>query len=220
MYRLLVEGAQINFVPDNPSLRLALMFAFVKNVNGRVWIHNKIFEIRLLNYFISLEDTRPRDVNSPRDLNRPRGITNQFKDEVTRNGNFNMELCLKKFSEHYQDIFNEKDQKFLERQGRIIFLMYLKPLINGIGLYEIESQLGDERKIDFKLHYGGTQFIIELKIWYGEVRHDAAYEQLAGYLDSLREDVGYLVTFDFRKNKKPDFKWIEFAGKKILDVVV
>lgn len=51
---------------------------------------------------------------------------------------------MKKFVEHFEEIYNEKDAKFVEKQGRKIFLLYLKPILNGVGNYYIEAQTRDE----------------------------------------------------------------------------
>ena len=67
------------------------------------------------------------------------------------------------------------------------------------------------------------QFIIELKLWYGDSKNEAAYQQLADYLKSKNTDCGYLITYDFRKNRPAKFKeckWIEWDGKKVFDVVL
>ena len=67
------------------------------------------------------------------------------------------------------------------------------------------------------------QFILELKIWSGDSNHEAAYEQLANYLQSKNIGAGYLLTFDFRKKGDDSFsenKWIEWDGKRIFDVVL
>jgi elongation factor P hydroxylase len=47
--------------------------------------------------------------------------------------------------------------------------------------------------------YRSEQFIVELKLWYGDAAHEDAYKQIAGYLESKNKDTGYLLTFDFRK---------------------
>jgi len=68
-----------------------------------------------------------------------------------------------------------------------------------------------------------------LKLWYGDKRHEEAYEQIADYLKSKNVDCGYLLTYDFRKRKDPhsrtsvrfhDVKWVEWEGKRIFDVVL
>jgi len=99
---------------------------------------------------------------------------------------------------------------------------YLKPLINGQGFYQIESQFTDLRRMDIVADFGRDQFIIELKLWKGEAEHNKAYDQLAGYMGSKGFSTGYLLTFDFRKGvkKQPYAKWAEHDGKRIFDVVV
>jgi hypothetical protein len=62
-----------------------------------------------------------------------------------------------------------------------------------------------------------------LKIWYGEIRHEDAYRQLAGYLRSKNMQEGYLLTFDFRKqgnDRSPEITWITYDDKRIFDVVL
>ncbi|MCL1874264.1 MAG: 9-O-acetyl-N-acetylneuraminate esterase, partial [Clostridiales bacterium] len=111
----------------------------------------------------------------------------------------------------------------LEKHGRLLFLSYLQPLINGQGFYHIESQLLDLRRMDIVVDFGHDQFIIELKLWHGDSLHEEAYEQLLGYMDSKNAIRGYLLTFDFRKeaNKQPGVKWVDFdGGKHIFDVIL
>ena len=145
-----------------------------------------------------------------------------MQDDVAEGGRFDMELCLRKFAEHYAEMFSERDAEFIEREGRLLFLSYLKPLINGQGFYHIESQLTDLRRMDIVVDFGRDQFIVELKLWKGESEHNKAYEQLVGYMDGKGFSTGYLLTFDFRKgvNKQPYAKWVDFDGKRIFDVVV
>ena len=96
-------------------------------------------------------------------------------------------------------------------------------MINGVGFYHFESQTRDSGKIDLVIDFLKQQFILELKIWYGDSKHEDAYEQLANYLTSKNMDAGYLLTFDFRKkddDSHSENKWIEWDGKRIFDVVV
>jgi hypothetical protein len=134
-----------------------------------------------------------------------------------------MELCLTKFKRHYSSIYTAKDLKFLERDGKLIFLTYLIPLINGTGFYHFESETRDNGKMDLVIDYLKQQFILEIKIWYGDSKHEDGYEQLANYLTSKNIDCGYMLTFDFRKKGDDSFsdnKWVECNGKRIFDVVV
>ena len=44
-----------------------------------------------------------------------------------------MEKTLLKFQEFMYEQYRQKDEKFYETNGRLIFLAYLKPIINGRG---------------------------------------------------------------------------------------
>ena len=120
------------------------------------------------------------------------------------------------------EIFAVRDESFLERHGRLLFLSFLKPLLNGQGNYYIESQFTDLRRMDVVVDFEGQQIIVELKLWKGEAAKDRAYEQLRGYMESKNASEGYLLTFDFRKQKTEEHEpeWVEVGGKKIFDVVV
>jgi hypothetical protein len=99
----------------------------------------------------------------------------------------------------------------------------LRPYINGTGFYHLESETRDGERTDVIVDYNSEQFIVELKLWYGDLAHEKALEQIAGYLHSRGKDVGYLLTFDFRKENntgKPRTEWAECNGKRILDVMV
>jgi len=111
---------------------------------------------------------------------------------------------------------------FLEREGRLIFLSYLKPLLNGRGFFHIESQNTDMRRMDVVVDYAQEQFIIELKLWKGERAQVRAYEQLLNYMNARHLDKGYLLTFDFRKegNREPKAEWVQVGDKEIFDVIV
>jgi hypothetical protein len=130
-----------------------------------------------------------------------------------------MELCVKKFMHYYYEIYHKKDSKFLERECRLLFMTYLRPLINGIGFCHIESETRNGERTDLIVDFNEQQFIVELKLWYGEKKHDEAHKQLIEYLDSKNKSEGYLITFDFRKRraKKPSAKWVRKGKKKFLD---
>ena len=74
--------------------------------------------------------------------------------------------------------------------------------------------------MDLVIDYGSDQFIIELKLWDGSAKQDKAYEQLVGYLNKKGADKGYLLTFDFRKQKTVKKGWINVDGKDIFEVQV
>jgi len=213
LFDLTVGKIKYTFNADDPIIKLGLMFGFLSKGKDGLQVHNKIFEIRIANYFISKNTRKWRENN----------IVQTPANEIIKNNVFDMELCLTKFKKHYAEIYTNKDLKFLERNGKFIFLTYIIPLINGTGFYHFESQTRDHGKIDLVIDFLKQQFILELKIWNGDSKHEDAYEQLAKYLKSKNMDSGYLLTFDFRKkgdDSHSENKWVECDGKRIFDVVL
>lgn len=213
IYDLLILGNSKPYEIYNPIVSIGVRYGFFKKLSSgsdRVAVSNKIFELRMTDYYIA------------KDLNAKKQIMGVLHSDVINNNRFDMELCLRKFAEHYAEIFNNSDIKFLERHGRLLFLSYLKPLINGQGFYHIESQFTDLRRMDIVVDFGREQFIIELKRWEGEEYKRKAYGQLISYMDSKNAQTGYLLTFDFRieTNKERRAEWIEVDGKNIFDVII
>ena len=73
---------------------------------------------------------------------------------------------------------------------------------------------------DIIVDYKGKRFIIELKIWHGNEYNLRGQKQLFDYLDCYKEDKGYLLSFNFNKNKKTGVNELEYDGRKIMEVVV
>ena len=132
----------------------------------------------------------------------------------------NMELVLEKFMIHFHDIYGKNTEKFVEENGRRVFLLYLKPIINGTGNYYIEAQTRDQSRTDVIVDYLGKQYVIELKIWRGNEYNKRGEKQLAEYLEYYHLEKGYLLSFNFNKNKKTGLKEVEVDNKKIIEVVV
>lgn len=99
-------------------------------------------------------------------------------------------------------------------------MLYLKPIINGVGNYYIEAQTRDQTRTDIIVDYLGKQFVIEIKIWRGDAYNRRGQKQLAEYLDYYHLDYGYLLSFNFNKNKKAEIKEIIIENRTILEVVV
>jgi hypothetical protein len=208
LHDIIVEGKRVAYNNLNPVMDLALTFGILQETDSGLAVSNKIFETAICDYFISLNYSNPR-----------KDITRTIDSEVIENGKFNMALTIKKFMQHYYELYNKSNESFLESECRLLFLTYLKPLINGNGFYHIESETRNLMRTDLIIDYGTEQFIVELKIWKGEQKHEKAHEQLIKYLNSKNKKEGYLLTFDFRKKKaeKPSAKWVRKSGKKFLD---
>lgn len=188
----------------------AVMYGFVKNQEGSTVIANRIFETVIYDWFISLETTDSQIFSI--------GVND--KNQFIRNRHLDMERILEKFVLHFNDIYGSQSDKFREDDGRKLFLLYLRPIINGIGNYYIEAQTRDQKRTDVIVDYLGEQFIIEMKIWHGEEYNNRGEQQLSEYLDYYHIDKGYLLSFNFNKNKQIGMQKIQFGNKEIVEAVV
>ena len=215
MYELLIVGQTKTFNIDVPVISLANAFGYIKkreNGSRKIAVSNIIFERRMIHFFAS------KDENV---LSKNRSIGTIYKD-VIQGGRFDMEACLLKFADFYREMYTSKEEYFYERHGRLLFMSFLTPLLNGQGFIHIETQLTDERRMDMVVDYEREQYIVELKLWKGDAAKERAYEQLLGYMEVKNKPEGYLLTFDFRKNKSGDYRpeWVEVEGKRIFDIIV
>lgn len=208
---LLFTGKNIVYNPDNNVITLANMFGFIKNKDGNVVIANRIFEIRLYNYYLSSVEMQESDIYK---------ASIQDKNQFIFAGHLNMRLILEKFVVHFNDLYPNSDEAFLEEDGRKYFLLYLRPIINGAGNYYIESRTRDMKRTDIIVDYCGEQFIIEMKIWRGDEYNRRGESQLAGYLDEYHQKKGYLLSFNFNQSKQIGVKEILVGDKIIIEAVV
>ena len=210
LHSILFIGGKITFNIDNDVIDIASMFGFVKREQGNLVIANRIFETRLYNYFLSEEEISSRLYKE--------GTAE--KNRFIQNGTIDMELLLQRFMIHWNDLYHSADEKFIEENGRKFFLLYLKPIINGVGNYYIESRTRDNGRTDVIVDYLGKQYIIEIKIWRGNEYNKRGEVQLAEYLDAYHAKKGYMISFNFNKKKVTGMKEIICGDKVIVEVVV
>ena len=210
LQNILFSGIDFPFKREMPLIDLGVTFGFLKDRDGIVAVSNRIFETQLYDMFLA-----------------EMAVNNKLYRETASNRNqfiisdmLQMDLVMKKFYEYYEEIYADNDQKFIEENGRKLFLLYLKPIINGTGNYYIEARTRDNRRTDIIVDYKGKRFIIELKIWHGNEYHARGQKQIFEYLEYYKEQKGYLLSFNFNKNKKTGISELEFKGKTIVEVVV
>jgi len=156
---LLLRGRVIEYVPGDMGMRMALMYGFVILENGIAAVSNRIFETRLYNGFLA-EQARCIDISQ---------IAADENNQFLTDGRLDMDLVIHKFAAHYTELFGEENEKFLEDNGRCIFLLYLKPIINGTGNYYIEARTRTNRRTDVIIDFKGQQQGVELKKFYKEL---------------------------------------------------
>ncbi len=207
---MLLDGRRFAFNPLEHHIQLAFLFGYIKESKNRtISISNRIFETIMYDLFIAEDDMS--------ELSKEGSID---KNQFIKDGCIDMEHLLARFAVHFNDIYSKKDDAFVEKMGRKLFLLYLKPIINGVGNYYIEDQTRDETRTDVIIDYLGKQYIIELKIWRGNAYNERGEQQIAGYLDYFHAQTGYLLSFCFNKNKQPGVKTVQIDDKTIVECVV
>ena len=207
---MLLDGRRFAFNLLEHHIQLAFLFGYIKESKKRtISISNRIFETIMYDLFIAEDDMS--------ELSKEGSID---KNQFIKDGCIDMEHLLARFAVHFNDIYSKKDDAFVEKMGRKLFLLYLKPIINGVGNYYIEDQTRDETRTDVIIDYLGKQYIIELKIWRGNAYNERGEQQIAGYLDYFHAQTGYLLSFCFNKNKQPGVKTVQIDDKTIVECVV
>jgi hypothetical protein len=180
-----------------------------------VKIHNRIYQERIYNYMAtnlhikSLLDSGLSDYT--------------FQDAyVLPDGGLDMERVLTRFQEFMKQEYSRRDVAFIERNGRLIFLAFLRPILNGRGYEFKEPQISKEKRLDIAVTYGAFKYVVELKIWRGDTAHQKGLRQLHDYLNRTGLNSGYLVIFDFTRQGQKAWKQdhLQVKGKDIVAVWV
>ena len=209
MFSVSVNSVPYSFSLLNPMVNMGNMFSYIRNKDGCVAIHNLIFEEALFLYFTLDYAIKSSPKLSPYQLS------------YVSNGRLNMEHVVERFRDLMREEYRGSDVPFLEREGRLLFLTFLKPIINGTGFYYVEPQTRDNRRMDLVVTYDKQEFVVELKIWHGDKYEENGRDQLSSYLAIRGLDTGYLITFDFSKHKQDaEPQWRVWNGKQIFEVIV
>jgi hypothetical protein len=210
IFHLVINGKSLNFTIANPVINLAHLYGILKaSDTGHCQIHNRIFEQRIYAYMLSKSmQTQYGDING---FGGPEYLTAE---------GLNIQLILQKYQAFMKENYSKKDQSFLEREGRLLFLAFLKPILNGRGFEFKEPVVANERRMDIVITYQNKREVIELKRWYGEKYHQQGLQQLSDYLDIYSLKKGYLLIYDFNKAKDYKQELIQFQDKEIFAVWV
>lgn len=209
--QLLFQGKSIAYNPDDTAVQNAKMFGFVKTENSTILLANRIFEMRLYNKFLL-------DFNEQNTGIYTESMRN--KNQFITNGHLDVRKILEKFTEVFNYLFGDENESFLEETGRKYFMLFLRPIINGTGNCYVEARTRNQQRMDLVIDYLGEQSIIEMKVWRGNAYHERGEEQLIGYLDYFHLKKGYMLSFNFNKQKEIGVKEILLGDKLIIEAVV
>jgi hypothetical protein len=183
VYKVAIDNEPFPFSINNPTVNLGMIYGIFANRKSLV-IHNRIYQEVLVDY-MSFDMLLSRVSKSD--------MGGGYKHT---DGSLNMEAVLLGFQAFMKKEYHKKDRDFLERNGRLVFLAFIKPIINGSGHDFKEPQISEERRLDVVITYLERKFIAELKIWRGEAAHQTGLQQLCDYLDREGLDKGFLIIFD------------------------
>lgn len=207
---ILYNGMRVPFNYYDKYINLAAMFNFVYERQGAVVVSCRIFETWLYNLFASEERTSEFFRQGE-----------EGRSQFVHDGQLDMRRLLERFSVHFNETFRPgHDDRFVEDNGRKLFLTYLRPIINGVGNYYCEAETRDLTRTDVIIDYRGQQYVVELKIWRGESYNKRGEQQLAEYLDYYHLTTGYLVSFCFNKDKQTGLHDVAVGDKVICEAVV
>ncbi|MGE5344032.1 MAG: AAA-like domain-containing protein [Candidatus Omnitrophota bacterium] len=204
--KVILSDEKFEFNRHDPIIDLGIMHGIFKTMGSSIDIHNRIYRELIFNYMTS--------VFKRKNLLKP-SVTNYSLEEgyLTPDGGLDFEKVLLKFQEFMKKEYSQRDQEFLERHGRLIFLAFLKPIINGKGYDFKEVQASEEKRMDVIVTYERKKFIIELKIWRGQKAHEMGIAQLTDYLETQGLSTGYLIIFDFTRKTGKAYKKKRLASK-------
>lgn len=208
--RILLKDEVISFNALDPLINLGITYGFFKNGENRLTISNKIFEEILYNYMVSKSIT---SIKSMSDYN----FKNNF---ITEDNGLNVNQICERFQSYMKEKYSNVDRDFIEREGRLIFMAFIAPIINGVGFAFKEAQVSEEKRLDIVITYNSFKYIIELKIWRGAKYHEKGLVQLKDYLDIHNLKEGCLVSFNFNRDKEYIKEMIDMGDKRIFSVMV
>ena len=203
-----IEGEQYAFEPNDPVASLGIQYGIFADRKGLA-IHNRIYQeviVNKMSFRVQREHTR---------LINPYSTPYSLPDHQ-----LDVQKVVLKFQEVMHAEYSPKERDFLERQGRLVFLAFLKPILNGHGHTFKEPQISEEKRLDVIITYYQHQYLIELKLWRGQQAHEAGLDQLADYLDRLGLNEGFLLIFDPRVNRDWKSEEVVHQGKRIFAVWV
>ena len=210
------EGVEFNL--DNEIINeLATYGVIGEGADGLCEIVNPIYQYRVMQAF------KPA-VNGLEQDYLPEDTRAGFKDYLTSDGEIQTDALLDNFSDFIARAgfrilqVPETPQEYV---GQHLLFAYLQQFVQIVGatMY-LEVRTGRGR-IDLLILYNQRKYIVETKIWGGDMRYEAGKAQLAAYVKlEAAEAEGYYVVFDHRKDPEPRVEAEALDGAVIRSYVI
>ncbi|RKU19004.1 hypothetical protein C6501_01650 [Candidatus Poribacteria bacterium] len=209
------DGMAFNLRDDLIS-ELATYGVIKSGTDGMCEIANPI-------YFYCILQTFKPAVNGLEQEYLPEDTREGFLDYLSTTGHIEMGALL----DNFRDFIARVGFKILqvpdtpqESVGRHLLLAYLEQFVRLVGGFmHIEVQTGRGR-MDLLITHNQQKYIVETKVWRGEVSYQKGKRQLASYLKLESAIEGYYVVFDHRTNPEPRAETEEIEDFKIRSYVI
>ncbi|MGD2085823.1 MAG: AAA family ATPase [Candidatus Aminicenantes bacterium] len=206
VFNIIMDEKEFSYNRRNPVIHQGTIYGILKEKQEKTRIHNRLYEQLIYDYMSSKLETSGGIKYST--------ISSSY---IREDNTLDIEKIIRKFQEFIKEQYSTKDTPFLERNGRLLFLAFIKPIINGRGFDFKEVEVSEEKRLDIVITFENQKYIVELKVWRGETYHQEGIRQLCDYLDRQNQTSGYLVIYDLRKEMGKQGVWekIEKQGKEI-----
>ena len=209
------DGPAFNLRDDLIS-ELATYGVIKQGTDGMCEIANPI-------YFYCILQTFKPAVNGLEQEYLPEDTREGFLDYLSTTGHIEMSALL----DNFRDFIARAGFKILqvpdkpqESVGRHLLLAYLEQFVRLVGGFmHIEVQTGRGR-MDLLITHNQRKYVVETKVWRGEVSYQKGKKQLASYLKLEGATEGYYVVFDHRTNPEPRAETEEIEDFKIRSYVI
>lgn len=106
VFEIIIEGKEKSYNADNPIINLGETYSIFSQQNGKLKIHNRIYEQRIYNY-----------MSSKIEMSTDMGSYNFRENFLKTDGKLDFEKVLIKFQEFMKEEYSRKDEAFVERNG-------------------------------------------------------------------------------------------------------
>lgn len=209
------EGLDFNLDDDIIS-ELATYGVITEDSDGMCEIANPIYLYRIMRTF------KPTMNGLEREYFHEDNIAG-FQAYLTTTGQIDMERLL----DNFRDFITRAGFKIpqvpdtpQESVGRHLLLTYLDLFarsVGGVMSFEVETGRG---RMDLLITHKGEKYIVETKIWRGDIRYQTGKKQLAAYLKLEGAGRGYYVVFDHRRTPEPRVETETLDGVKLRSYVI
>lgn len=209
------EGIDFNLDDDIIS-ELATYGVITEDADGMCQIANPIYLYRIMRTF------KPT-VNGLEQEYFHEDNIDGFQGYLTATGQIDMERLL----DNFRAFIARAGFKILqvpdtpqESVGRHLLLTYLDLFARSVGgVLSFETETGRGR-MDLVITRAERKYIVETKIWRGNIRYQAGKKQLAAYLKLEGGTQGYYVVFDHRRTPEPRVETETIEGVRLRSYVI